>query len=195
VIRLKIALHAGVFVYDKKLLKQMLRKAGQEVAAGARKRIRAKIGGGRVYGGSGGSAQYRGYKKGKYGASLAGGSPVNVTGTLARSIKVIAFKSGEGVAIRDMMFYGLFLEAGAEGGIGSGGGKSTRSTRKADGGKVNRSGQRNSYTKKGVRVGLVGSRVVKPRPFLSVELDADAASIGDRLMVAVTKGIGWQKKP
>ncbi len=107
----------AVFVYDKKQLKKVMRQAGAEVAASAKRMIRAS-GGGRVYRGSGG-AKYRPYRRGRYTASAPGQAPANVTGTLLASIKVRPFKSGEGVAVRAGAFYAVFLEGGAKGGRGA----------------------------------------------------------------------------
>ena len=116
-VRLQITIDSGyALVYGKKQLKALMRKAGGEIAATARALIRRSTGGGQDYRGSGGSSKYRGgYKPGHYTASVPGQAPVSVTGTLANSIKVRPFKSGEGVAIRDAAFYALFLQAGAKG--------------------------------------------------------------------------------
>lgn len=191
-IQLELTLKSGEFVYDKKLLKQALRTAGKLVQTGAQARLRAKIGGGRLYRGSGGGARYRGYKAGHYEASLAGEAPVSVTDTLAKSIKVLPFKSGEGVAIRDVMFYGLFLEAGAEGGVASGNtGKSKLGKRKKGEALTGLQGQANTY-KRGVLQSVAGTRILAPRPFLSAELDHDSSAIDTKLRAAVLSGIGWK---
>jgi hypothetical protein len=165
--------------YNKKKLKAAFRKAGGEVAA-ATKALMRSSGGGRTYGGSGGGARYRGYKKGKYTASAPGQAPVPVTKTLIRSIKVLPFKSGEGVAVREGIFYAKFLETGARGGIP---GKSGRG-----------SGKRNTYdrvTRK--RTILVGTRILEPRPALTVALDRKKASIGTRMLAAVKDGITFKR--
>jgi hypothetical protein len=116
-VRLEVRVSGSyVLSYGKKRLKALMRRAGAEVAAVARALIRRSAGGGREYRGSGGGRYRGGYKPGHYTASAPGQSPVSVTGTLARSIKVRPFRSGEGVAVRDAAFYALFLEKGARGG-------------------------------------------------------------------------------
>jgi len=158
---------------DKKALRRVMASAGNEVAAVARALVRRSAGGGRTYRGSGGSSAYRGYKPGHYTASSPTQAPVSVTGTLARSIKAYPFKSGEGVAVRDSVFYALFLEVGAQGGVGSG-----------------RKGVKGRRNKRG---GNVGSRVLTPRPFLSEALDQRQASLGARVQEAMLEGIAFRR--
>lgn len=112
-IQLKVTLKGGQLEYNKRKLKAVMRAAGGEVAAVTRAMIRS-AGGGRTYRGSGGS-KYRPYRKGAYQASPPGSAPANVTGTLLRSIVVKPFRSGEGVAIRQTIFYSRFLAKGAKG--------------------------------------------------------------------------------
>ena len=115
---LKVTVPVVALVYDKKVLKQTLRVAGNEVAAGTRRLIRSSAGGGKVYYGTGGgrsAAKRGGYHKVRYTASAPGQAPVSLTGTLLRSVKVRPFKSGEGVAIREGVFYAVMLQAGAQG--------------------------------------------------------------------------------
>ena len=176
VAKLKITVPSVALTYDKKVLRATMRVAGNEVAAATRSLLRTSTGGGRTYYGTGGgsSAAFRGgYQKKKYSASLAGMAPRNLTGTLARSIVVKPFKSGEGVAIRDSAFYALMLEAGAQGGGG-------------------KKGARNVYAKRGgvrVRVKLVGSRILEKRPFLTRALDAKQGSLAPRIQGAAIQGI------
>lgn len=158
-----------VITYEKKQLKALMRKAGQEVAALARSLIRRSVGGGRLYRGSGGS-KYRPYKAGSYTASGPGQAPVSVTGTLARSIVARPFKSGEGVAIRDTMFYALFLEKGARGG----------------GRKSGLKGKAKSAT----------GRILEPRPFLTAALAQRSGSIESRLRDTILRDIAFvRQKP
>jgi hypothetical protein len=172
-VTLRVTIPSVVLAYDKKLLKQTLRVAGNEVAAQTRRLIRASAGGGRVYYGSGGSSGYRGgYRSGRYAASSPGQAPVSVTGTLLKSIKVRPFASGEGVAIREGAFYALFLAAGARGGIGSG--------------KAGVKGQRNKRSR-------VGARVLAPRPSLSTALAMREASLGNRIAAAAVAGVRMQR--
>jgi uncharacterized protein (AIM24 family) len=169
-IGLKVQVQAGALTYDKRKLKAVMRAAGAEVAAVARKLIRSSAGGGRLYYGTGG-AQYRGgYRKLRYQASGAGSAPVRVTGTLLGSIKAYPYPSGEGVAIRDTKFYALFLEGGAKGGVGS---------RKKD-----VKGKRNTYQRKKL-LAVAGVRVLAPRPFLSTALESREASLGARIGASI----------
>ena len=139
---------------DKKEVRRVMRKAGQEIAALAKAEMRASKGG-RVY-----------YKHGRRVASAAGDAPAAQTKKLMQSIKVRPFKSGLGVAVRATEFYALFLESGAEGGSPHGG------TTSADG---KRLGICNKYAKRGgkrVKIAMVGKRVLLPRPYLSRALAA-----------------------
>lgn len=165
--RVTVKVQSATLVYDRKPLKAALRQAGNEVAGEARRMIRAKVGGGRLYRGPGGLRYRTGGKGGPYRASAAGQAPVSVTGTLARSIKVRPFRNGEGVAIRDTAFYALFLEAGAKGG-----GRIK--------GKV---GKAKSAT----------PRVLDKRPFLTTALARKQDSIPARLRTAVETGVAFKQ--
>jgi hypothetical protein len=168
VISLKIALAGGQLEYEKKKLKAVMRAAGNEVAADARSLLRSSVGSGRTYRGGGGS-KYRPYRKGAYQASAPGQPPVRVTGTLAGGIVVLPFRSGEGVAIRNRVYYDKFLEFGAVGG---------------------RPGKRNIRRDKGrTLVRAVGSRVLLPRPSLTVALANRAASIETRIAASIADDI------
>lgn len=159
-IRLQITAPSVALVYEKRRLKKLMRQAGAEVAAVARALIRRSEGGGQTY-----------YRDGrKYQASIPGGAPVSVTGDLLRGIKVRPFKSGEGVAVRDTVFYALFLEGGAKGG-GRRGGKGARN-------------------KRGV---AQTSRVLQPRPFLSLALAQRQESIGQRLRDSIVQDIAFKR--
>ena len=159
-IQLKITAPSVALIYEKRRLKKLMRQAGQEVAAVARALIRRSEGGGQTY-----------YRDGrKYQASTPSGAPVSVTGELLRGIKVRPFKSGEGVAIRDGVFYALFLEGGAKGG-GRRGGKGARNKRGAP----------------------QTSRVLLPRPFLSLALAQRQASIGQRLRDSIVQDIAFKR--
>ncbi|WP_424139896.1 HK97 gp10 family phage protein [Roseomonas chloroacetimidivorans] len=159
-IRLQVSAPSYQFVYSKKNLRKTLRQAGNEVAKAARALIRSSAGTGRTYYGTGGSSQYRGgYKSMRYQASAPGEAPVNVTGTLARSIKVRPFKSGEGVAVRDTAFYALFLQAGA-----SGGGRMVRGGKRVRG-----------------KAGAATGRDLQPRQFLTKALDQVESGLRGRI--------------
>jgi hypothetical protein len=102
--------------FDKKRVRQVLSRAGQEIAAVARRKVRRAVGGGRQYG--------------AHQASAPGEAPVNLSGKLAASIRARPFKGGDGVMIRDTELYALFLEKGAKGG----GVKGRRNSRSRKGG-------------------------------------------------------------
>ena len=171
---LRVTVPAVALVYDKKILKQTLRVAGNEVAAATRRLIRSSVGGGRVYYGSGGSsAAYRGgYKSGRYTASSAGQAPVSVTGTLLKSIKVRPSKTGDSVTVREGAFYALFLAVGAQGGVGSG--------------KAGVKGKRNKR-------GIVGTRVMQARPSLTTALLQRQAGLASRIEAAAVAGVRLQR--
>lgn len=168
-IRLKITVGAGRLELNKKPMRAALRAAGNEVAAATRSMIGGAAAGGRTYRGSGGSIKYRGgTSKGPYQASAAGSPPVSVTGNLARNIVVRMFRSGEGVAIRETPFYALFLARGASGGI---------------------PGKKNVRSRRSGLIRAVGSRVLAPRPSLTLALEQRESSLIPRLQQAITEGL------
>lgn len=159
--------------YDRKLLRKNLQIAGREVAAVARRNIRASVGTGRLYYGPGGSIRYRGGgSSGAYRASAPGQAPVNVTGTLARSIKSRLRRGAttDVETIKDAAFYAKFLEAGAKGGS---------------------SGRRNQRSRSKTYVS--GGRVLKPRKFLSAALAQCAPDIRRRLTDAAIQGVVMER--
>jgi len=159
-IRLSVGVPMDVaLTLDPKAKKKALRQAGQQVARATRRRL-SKAGAGRRYG--------------KHVASAPGQPPAKMTGGLASSVTVRVWKSGDGVAIRARRFYALFLEAGAQGGVGSG--------RKGVKGKSN------------TRHRVAGTRELKPRPFLSAALEElSGERLGERLRDAIAKGIELRK--
>lgn len=158
---------AGLVVNTKKDLKRTMRQAGSLVALATRRLLRASSSGGRVYYGSGGSSRYKsGYVSGRHVASLPGAAPNSQTGTLARSIKVRPFRSGEGVAVRESAFYALFLAAGARGGGGVKGARNKRG-------------------------GVAGVRDLAPRPSLTTALAQNKPRIDALIRAAVDRDIGW----
>lgn len=173
--RLKVTVPSVALVYDKKILKQTLRVAGQEVAATTRTLLRSTSGSGRTYRGPGGSAAaYRGgYVKKRYKASSPGQAPVRVTGTLAKSLKVYTFKNGEGVAVRERAFYALFLAKGAKGGGGQKGTANKRS--------------------RGRLRALVGSRVLLARPSLETAMARQSAGLMSRVQAAASAGVKMER--
>jgi hypothetical protein len=105
---IKIEVPSALIEFDRKRLRKVLRQAGQEVAAAARKLIRSAVGGG------------------PRGASAPGQPPVSRSGVLASSISVKPSKSGLSVRILDAAYYSLFLETGAKGGAGRKGNRNRR---------------------------------------------------------------------
>lgn len=164
-IRLSVSVPLALrLTVDRKAKLKVLRRAGSEVAAAARRMVRSSTGAGRTYWGP----------NGRYTASAPGAPPVSRTGRLAASIVVRPFKSGDGVAVRAHAFYALFLENGAQGGAGSG--------RKGVKGRRNRS------------AGLASARVLKPRPFLTAALEARGTrELGTRVRDALVAGIRLQR--
>ena len=165
---LQIHVTSAELLWDKKHLRQTMRIAGAEVAATARSLIKGSAGGGRIYRGPGGSAKYRGgYQKGHYQASAAGGAPASITGTLAKSIRVRPFKSGEAMPAAAAAFSALCVGAGARGGGG-----------------IRRGGIGG-----GGRRGVGKSRVLAARPFLSAALAQRQGSLGPRIQASLAQDI------
>ena len=169
-IRLTVSAPSYEFVYNKKHLRAVMRAAGAEIARVTRTMLR-NSGSGRVYRGTGGgsSAKFRGgYRRGSFQASAPGQAPAKVTGTLAKSIRVRPFKSGEGVAIRDTAFYAVMLEGGAKGG---GPGRRFRNK----------------------RGGAGSARVLEARPFLTAALGSRQASIAGRIQASIADDMAFVK--
>jgi hypothetical protein len=173
---LRITVQAGRLELDKKHVRTVLRRAGNEIAGAARSLIRQSAGSGRVYwyhGSSGGHGRYR--------ASAPGQAPVSLSGKLASSIKVLLFRSGEGVAVRDAVFYALMLEKGAKGGGGD-----TR--------EHNLHYARTGSGKRRMNKSAIGqTRVLAPRPFLSIALDQRRASLERRVGEAISTGLKMRR--
>lgn len=93
-------------VLDKKKAKRTFRKAGSEILAAARAKLRGKAGSGRKYALTAG---------GTYRASAPGQAPASRTGTLRASGKVGIYPSGQGFAVRFRAFYAPMLEGGSRG--------------------------------------------------------------------------------
>ena len=172
-VRLEVLVPAGwSLVAGKKELRATLRKAGAEVAARARALIRAKAAGGKVR------------------ASVPGEPPVSRTGVLARSFKVRPWRNGEGVTVRDAVYYALFLEAGSQGGGGASRGA----------GNILFAGERNARGRvlrrhnRLKRTAVSITRMQAPRPFLTRALDEVASqSLGERVVGALVAGIEFKR--
>jgi len=165
--RLVIDVPSYALEFSKQNLRKSLRIAANEVRRTARQEIRQSIGGGRLYYGPGGSISYRGGSAaGKHRASSPGESPSNVTGTLARSLKVEPGHSKSVFVVRATAFYSVMLEGGAKGG-----------------------GPGRKYQRKNGRNGTGGSRVLEPRPFLTKALSERSETISRRLADAAVKDV------
>jgi len=169
-VRLSITIDKGAFHLDKRQTRALMRQVGNEIAAVTRSMIRSSVGGGRVYRLSAGKS---------YTASAPGQPPANRTGGLAGSVVVRPFKSGDGVAVRETAFYALFLATGAQGGIGSG--------------RKGMRGRRNPR-QRGVRVGISGTRVLLPRPSLTLALEQREESISARVRASIMDGIKFKRQ-
>ena len=107
-----------------------------------------------------------------------GQPPMNRTGDLIRSIKARAIRSGEGVVVTagaqspQGFPYAVALEGGSEGG--------------GPGNKRTGAHHVGQYQKH-------GSRVVAPRPFLSVALERRQDSLATRIKAAVVDGVAFKR--
>jgi hypothetical protein len=170
-LRLEITLPPQIALdLDPRKVRAVLRSAGSEIAALARRRVRQSTGTGKTYYGA---------EKGKHRASLPGQPPASWTGQLASSISTRVFGGGDGVLIRDTAFYARFLETGAKGGIGSG--------------RKGAKGGRNARQRRSATVLPVGKRVLLPRPFLSAAYDERKDSIGERVQRAIIDGTKFRR--
>ena len=168
-VRLQITLQPGMLAYDKTKLRAIFRGAGSEIAGVARRLMRQSQGGGRVY-----------WKKGKrHQASAPSQPPTQLSGSLASSVKVRPFKNLEGVSIRDVAHYALFLESGARGGGGD-----TR----AHNLHVTRSGTRRMN-----KSAISQARVLLPRPYLSTALAQRGPSIEQRIKESILQDIKFRR--
>ena len=75
---------------DPRKVRAVLRSAGSEIAALARRKVRQSTGSGKTYYGA---------EKGKHRASLPGQPPASWTGQLASSISTRVFRGGDGEAL------------------------------------------------------------------------------------------------
>jgi len=116
---------------------------------------------------------------GKGRVSKPGEPPASKTGELVRSIKAKPWKSGWGVRIVASAFYSGWLERGAQGGGNPG--KNAMVI--------------NPKTSKPKRArGVFKTRVLAPRPFMSVALErVNDRDIGARIASAVASGIKFER--
>ena len=181
-IRLEVKMEGFWLEFDKKHLRSVMRAAGGEIAAAARRMIRRSSGSGRFY-------NYKGHRGARYQASAPGQPPVDISGALSKSIKVRPFKSGEGVAVRDNAFYAKFLEFGAKGG----GGNTRDRSNILLAGEIGRGG-RVLRGQNRMKAGAISkTRVLAPRPFLTAALDQRRASITTRIEAAIIEGMKFQR--
>lgn len=172
----------GEVALDKRQLKAVMRAAGNDVRSKTAKLINQSSGAGRTYAGGGGGSRYRGaYVNHPYTASAAGDAPVRVSGTLRQSLKTYPFKSGEGFAVRARIYYALFLEVGAFGGVPGGGSK------RRDHRTLSRSVRSSRAKARGER------REMEPRPFLDRVMAQEAPEIERRLRQAFDQALTWKQ--
>ena len=162
--RIDISIKGGLFVFDKKALRSVMRGAGAEIKATAVDLIRSSAASGRTYG--------------KHRASSAGQPPASDTGKLAKSIKVKLSRSAMSTSVVDTAPYALALEAGSVGGGGAVKGSRNTISRK---GRVRKVLQAST------------SRQMAARPFLSLALSQDAKRLGERVATALRKGISFKE--
>jgi hypothetical protein len=174
---LKITVPPGyTVVWDKSTIGRVLRGVGNEVASFARAAIRA-----------GAATKKRLARR----AAKAGGPPVGRTGNLARNIKVTLWRSDLGVTVRDTARsargsgapYALFLEKGAQGGVGSG--------------RLGAKGRANQWLRRGrkkPRVSVVGRHILEPHPFMEPAAErAVADDLAGRVRDAMLSGLKFRR--
>lgn len=170
--RIEVVIPSYALVYEKKKLRKVLLNAGQEIAAVTRKLIRMA-------------------SKGKKGASKPGQPPHSQSGLLLKSIKAKTWRKqgADGVSIRDMAYYALFLQVGAKGG----GGDTHNKANILKAGETNWRG-RVLRGQNRMKAGAVNkARILLPRPFLSVALDQRKVSIQERIQEAVLGDMQFRK--
>ena len=170
----------GEVALDKRQAKALMRAAGNDIASKDRRLLNASSGSGRVYRGGGGAAYRGAYRPGAYRASAPGEPPVQVSGSLRKSVRVYPFKSGDGFAVRERQFYSLFLEVGARGGGNSGAGRATGGAARAQ---ARRHRARGAYT----------VRVLQPRPHLDLIMKREGQSLERRVSQALESGMTWKQ--
>lgn len=168
----------GEVALDKRQMRALMRSAGSDIANKDRRLIAATSGSGRVYRGGGGAAYRGAYRPGPYQASAPGDPPVQVSGSLKKSVRVYPYKTGDGFAVRERQFYALFLEVGARAGGNPGGRQSAASRAQA-----RRHRARGVFT----------ARVLQPRPHLDRIMKAEAANLDRRVRKALDDGLTWKK--
>lgn len=173
----------GELAQDTKALKALMRAAGNDIASKTRRLIGNEGGGGRLYRGGGGAAYRGAYKPGSYRASAVAEAPVAVSGTLRGSLKVYAYKSGEGFAVRLRQYYAIWLETGAKGGGNPFGGRP-----KAAAAWRALPNRRRHHAK-----GVYTQRVLLPRPSLDRVLNDAAANLDRRVLAALHAGLTWKQ--
>lgn len=170
--------HWGQVALDQREMKKLMRSAASNVRSLTAKLINRSEGSGRAYRGGGGAA-YRGtYSSSPYRASAPGEAPVRVTGTLRNSLKAYVYPSGEGFAVRERIFYSLFLERGARGGGNPGQKGRVRNPRT---GRFKRA--RSAYT----------TRVLAPRPALDRVMEQQQGELERRVGTALRQGMTWKQ--
>jgi hypothetical protein len=161
----------GSVLLDKREVKALMRAAGNDIRSQTARLLNKASGTGRVYRGMGGGKYRGGDPSGRGDRASSPGQPaVRVTNTLRGSLKTYVYPSGEGFAVRERAFYGLFLETGAHGG-----GPGTKRGRRAAQGQ----GQ--------------GTRVLEPRPALEAVMARSTAALNARVEKALRSGLKWKQ--
>jgi hypothetical protein len=163
--RVRITVPAYAFTVDKSALRKALRAAGVEVASVARALIR------------------------KSQKSAPGLPPVSRSGALASHFAVKVDESGEGVTIRNKMFYSLFLEMGARGG----GGDTHNKANILPAGETNWRGRVLRSKNRMKKSAINRSRPLLPHPFLAPALAQREDSIAQRIEAAVVEGVKFKR--
>jgi hypothetical protein len=170
----------GEVELDQRALKALMRSAGTDIASKTRRLVSQGSGSGRYYAGGGGSAYRGAYRREGYYASAPGQPPVQVSGTLRGSIRVYPYPTGQGFAVRQRIFYALFLEAGAHGGGNPFGGRGAPAV-----------GAR-THQRRRAR-GRYRARVLLPRPSLDVVMAQEEPGLERRVRTALDQSLKWRE--
>ena len=181
-IRLEVKMEGFWLEFDKKHLRSVMRAAGGEIAAAARRMIRRSSGSGRFY-------NYKGHRGARYQASAPGQPPVDISGALpnrsrcARSRAARASRS----ATRILRAIPRVRRQGRRRQHARPQQHPARRRDRLDGGRLLRGQNR-------MKAGAISkTRVLAPRPFLTAALDQRRASITARIEAAIIEGVKFQR--
>jgi hypothetical protein len=159
--------------FDSTITRNVLKQAGQEIAALARSKIRSAVGGGKVY------------RKGAKPSSAPEQVPVSQTGELAAKIGTRMVPRRLAVTVTDKAGFAVMLEGGAYGG-----GQQAGMPRG-----IGAKNKRSMLAGKNTNTKVSGGRILAPRPFLSTALDDLADSITQRVGKALIQGTSMSPAP